>query len=46
MKTPCKVYYPRPGKGQPPKVLTANTPEELKALLRIGWKEVPLCQKS
>jgi len=31
---PKKVYYPREGK---PKVLTANTPQELEALLRIGW---------
>jgi hypothetical protein len=36
-KAPCKVYHPRKN-GGPDKELTANTAEELEALLRIGWK--------
>ena len=39
MTAPCKVYFPR-DKG-PDKVLTANTEDELAALLRIGWKSEP-----
>jgi len=35
MAAPCKVYYVRPNGTV--KVLTANTEDELKALLRIGW---------
>jgi hypothetical protein len=31
----AKVFFP--GTGQPDKVLTASTPSELEALLRIGW---------
>jgi hypothetical protein len=34
---PCKVYHPHKNGGDD-KVLTANTQEELEALLRIGWK--------
>lgn len=37
MKTPCKVYFMRPGKGKTAKMLTARTQDELTALLRIGW---------
>ena len=33
---PCKVYYPR--KDKEPKILTANSQNELESLLRIGWK--------
>ena len=39
MAAPCKVYYPQPNRKdkKPYKELTANTEDELKALLRIGW---------
>lgn len=37
VKAPCKVYHPRKN-AEPDKVLTADTEEELAALLRIGWK--------
>ena len=42
-----KVYFPRDPKGswqngwEPFKELTANTPQELEGLLRIGWKLEP-----
>ena len=42
-----KVYFPHDPKDswktdfEPFKELTANTPEELAALLRIGWKLEP-----
>ena len=42
--TKTKIYYPSDPKDswrsdfKPFKELTANTPEELEALLRIGWK--------
>jgi len=45
--TKTKVYYPRDLKDSwrsdfvPFKELTANTPAELEALLRIGWKLEP-----